>query len=657
MSQPRTTPPTKNPPEQFHAVSHVTVRGILIGCVLCAIIAIGAPYGRQLIKGTSLALTSATPAAFFLFFVLLLTLHLVLGWCRRSWALERGELITIFIMMMVASAIPTKGVIGLLLPMITGTFYYATPENDWANQIHPLLPDWILVADPQAVKEFYEGASSAGGIPWEHWLLPLGAWLLLYGSLYLAVTCISVILRRQWVQHERLIYPLMQVPLAMMKDDPQGRLAKPFFRSWTMWLGFAIPVVFMSSFALHNYFPWFPQVVLTVPVEIFRDSISLTIGINFLMLGLSYFINANIAFSLWFFYLLHQLQEGLMLYLGLLNVQAELGWWTEPVMGHQMMGALIVLVLSGLWVGRTHFKRVLHKAWNRDAPIDDSDEIMSYRAAVCGAVIGMAGMWIWLWQTGIPARIVPVFLFSGLVIFIGLARVISETGLPIFKANMIPAGFAVSNVGVPALGLKGMVATGYTMVWCGDLLVIMMAPLANGLRLSGELKSGQRRLALAVVLAMVIALVLSAWFTIYLAYRYGSMNLLISEHYATEPSRFALQKINNPTGPSLRGYLWMAGGGLVMGLLQIARQQLLWWPFHPLGFLVSHGRVMDGIWFTIFLSWIFKVVVLKFGGGGGYRRTLPFFFGLALGHIVISGIWLVIDGFTGMVGNRIPLYQ
>ena len=655
MSSPRTTPAPEHPP-QLDAAAHVTVRGILIGCLLCAIISIGAPYGRQLIKGTSLALTSATPAAFFLFFLLLLTLYLALGWCRRSWALQRGELITIFFMMMVASAIPTKGVNGLLLPMITGTFYYATPENDWANQIHPLLPHWILVADPQTVKEFYEGASSRGGIPWAHWLPPLGAWLLLYGSLYLAVTSISVILRRQWVQHERLIYPLMQVPLAMMAEDPQGRLLKPFFRSWTMWIGFAIPVVFMSFFALHNYFPWFPQIVLSAPVDIFRQSISLTFGINFLMLGFGYFINTNIAFSLWFFYLLHQMQEGLLLYYGLHSTQAELGWWTEPGMGHQMMGALIVLVVSGLWVGRLHFKRVLRKAWCKDAPVDDSDEIMSYRAAVCGAGLGIAGMSIWLWRTGIPAWIVPVFLFAGLVIFIGLARVISETGLPIFKANMIPAGFAVSNVGVPALGLKGMVATGYTMVWCGDLLVFMMAPLANGLRLSSELKSGQRRLAWAVVLAMVIALVLSAWFTIYLAYRYGSMNLLISEHYATEPSRFALEKIVNPTGPSLGGYLWMTGGGLIMGLLLVARQQFLWWPFHPLGFLVSHGRVMDGIWSTIFLAWLLKMVVLKYGGVGLYRRTQPFFLGLALGHIAIGGIWLVIDGFTGMVGNRIPLY-
>ena len=120
-------PSSSADPGEISAPSGVTIRSILIGCVLCVVIAIGAPYGRQLIQGTSMALTSATPIAFFLFFVLLMTLHLGLGLCRREWALQRGELIVIFFMMMVASAIPTKGVNGLLLPMITGTFYYATP--------------------------------------------------------------------------------------------------------------------------------------------------------------------------------------------------------------------------------------------------------------------------------------------------------------------------------------------------------------------------------------------------------------------------------------------------------------------------------------------------------------------------------------------------
>jgi len=220
--------------------------------LLCAIIAVGAPYARQIVKGTALALTSATPVAFFLLFVLLLTLHLLLGRCRRKWAFTRGELITIFTMMTVAAAIPTKGVVSMLLPIITGFLYYASPENQWAVQVHPLLPRWILVDDAQAVTDFYEGGTT---IPWAHWLPPLAAWFAFYVALYLTLLCISAILRRQWVDYERLAYPLAQAPLAMIDEGTEDRLLKPFFRNWVMWIGFSIPFLLTSLGALHHYFP------------------------------------------------------------------------------------------------------------------------------------------------------------------------------------------------------------------------------------------------------------------------------------------------------------------------------------------------------------------------------------------------------------------
>ena len=331
-----------------------------------------------------------------------------------------------------------------------------------------------------------------------------------------------------------------------------------------------------------------------------------------------------------------------MVHLGMETAQAELGWWTEPGMGHQMMGALISLTLATLWTARAHLKNVWRKAYNADTSIDDTSEIMSYRSAILGAVIGLVIMWGWLWKTGIPFWLVAVFIVVGLTIFISLARIIAETGLPIIKPTMIPAGFVLSNIGTPALGIKGIIATGYTMVWCGDLLVFMMAPLAHGLRLSSDTQNN-RRLFGAIAAAMVITLVVSVWYTITLAYQHGSMNLLISDHYAMEPSRLAAEKLSNPTGPNITGYLRMGIGALFMGFLIVMRQQFLWWPFHPLGFVVSHGRVMDGIWFTIFLAWLVKSAILTYGGVRFYRTLQPFFLGLALGHIVVGGIWLVID--------------
>ena len=147
---------------------------MLTGGLLAALIAVGVPYGGMVVQGSRLGLSSATPAAFFLLFVLLMTVQVGLGAVRREWTFGRGELVTIFAMMAVATAIPTRGVVGMLLPMITGTFYYATPENQWAELIHPHLADWMVVADPEAIRGLLRGrgarcANSLGRLGWCLW--------------------------------------------------------------------------------------------------------------------------------------------------------------------------------------------------------------------------------------------------------------------------------------------------------------------------------------------------------------------------------------------------------------------------------------------------------------------------------------------------------
>ena len=633
----------------------ITLRSVLVGCLLCALIAVGVPYGGMIIQGTRLGLSSSTPAAFFLLFAVLLTVHLLLGLLKRRWAFQWGELVTIFFMMMVATAIPTRGVTGVLLPMITGPFYYATPENKWAELIHPHIARWMVVDDPQALKEFYEGSPGPVAIPWASWLPTLLCWLVFYMGLYLTIISLLVILRRQWADNERLPYPLVQVPLAMIDEGDGGQsLLGPFFRNRVMWYGFAIPFFLNSLNALHHYYP----AVASVNFERFPNFLSLRMGINFLILGLAYLINCTIAFSLWFFYLLHKLQEHVLYLMGMGSKEEVLGTWTDPVVGHQMMGALIVLVFYGLWISRSHIKNVFLKALRPDSPIDDSAEIMSYRSALLGSAFGMCTMGVWLYLSGIPAWIVPFFLFAALVIFIALARVVTEAGLSTVVPGMVPAGFVVSGIGVPLLGAKGMIAASLTLTWAGDLLVFMAAPLANGLRMSKEVTGNRRLLFWAIALAILISLSISTWFTLYLAYRYGGVNLHAQyfNSFANVSAKFAAQKLAQPTGPSLEGWLWIGAGGLIMSVLMFLRQKLAWWPFHPLGFAVSMGWIMDTIWFSIFLAWLFKVIILKYGGASVYQKSKPFFLGLALGQIVSGGIWLIIDGFTGTVGHRIRVY-
>ena len=86
------------------------LRALLVGALGCAAIGIGVPYCNMVLHGSRIASYFNTPAAIILFFVLVLFLNTVLGLLRRSWMLSRGELALIYIMWIVATAIPEWGV-------------------------------------------------------------------------------------------------------------------------------------------------------------------------------------------------------------------------------------------------------------------------------------------------------------------------------------------------------------------------------------------------------------------------------------------------------------------------------------------------------------------------------------------------------------------
>ena len=109
------------------------------------------------------------------------------------------------------------------MPYLRGAQYYATPENDWAVLFLEYVPDWMIVQDPDSVKRLYEG-NPAGlkGVPWGEPPILLG-WMPFVIALYLVMIALMVILRRQWMNNERLLYPLMQAPLAMVQQDRKRR--------------------------------------------------------------------------------------------------------------------------------------------------------------------------------------------------------------------------------------------------------------------------------------------------------------------------------------------------------------------------------------------------------------------------------------------------
>jgi len=425
-----------------------------------------------------------------------------------------------------------------------------------------------------------------------------------------------------------------------------------------MWMGFSIPLAVGSLNALHSYFHFLPRVNLVSTLPIFRRTATLILRVSFPMIGFSYFINLDIAFGLWVFNLLAKIQEGAFNVLGITSTE-KLGIYsipTSPILAHQKMGAMIVLVLFGLWVGRGHPKEVLRKTLGDAPDVDDSGEILSYRAAFLCLVGGLVFCGLWLWASGLPPLIVLLFLSAALVLFVGVTRIVAEAGVAAARAPMAAPDFVVSGIGCPALSPVGLTTLAFAYIWAADIRTFVMASCANGLKLGESITSRSKRpLFWAMGVSIVVSLIGSVWIILKLSYTYGGINLnpWFFHGGALAPFNYIASKFNSPTLVHWGGWLSTGIGAGLMGLLMLARQHFLWWPLHPLGFPIGGIWVVDEISFSIFLAWLIKAVVLKYGGPRLYRRTRPFFLGLILGQYTTAGIWLVIDFFTGMTDNAI----
>ena len=637
----------------------VTAKALVTGSILAFLIGAGVPASNIVINGSLMAHNFSTPAALFLFLILVLFVNSLLGRFVKPLALGRQELAVVYVMAMLATSIPTVGFVENLLPILAGLYYYATPENDWETLIHPHVPEWLAPQDALAVRYFYEGLPAGASVPWGAWVEPLIYWCLFMCSMYWVFICAMVILRRQWVENEKLIYPLVQLPLGMIADDSRGSLIKPFFRNWAMWAGFAIPFAIGCINGLHSYYEFLPKVVQFTDMRLFRETTYLRIDLNLALLGFAYLINRDMALGFWLFFLLTTLQKGLFGVLGIYSSEnlSRFANNVGPYLAHQAMGAMIVLVLAFLWMSRGHLRAVYRKAVSGQGA-HDSGEVLSYRTACLGLLGGLLFVCGWLWRSGFPIWVIPVFLFALLVIFLAVTRAVVEGGVSFIRSPLTPADFVISGLGTPALGASGLIGVAFTYVWAANIRIFFLACFANALRVVEEIQGSRRRVIWAVALAVVIALASSIWAVMELSYIHGGINLHRFWFIFVPQTAFGYiaPKFATPVPANVGGWGFTGLGAALMLVLTWCRYRFVWWPVHPLGFATGTFHIMNWVWFSVFLAWLLKSMILRYSGASGYHRTRPFFLGLILGHTSVAGVWLIVDYFTGMNGNVVGFF-
>ena len=141
-------------------------------------------------------------------------------------------------------------------------------DRKWLGEIHPSgYTQMGCTGRKQGGLLVFRKLAAGVDLPWDIWIVPLFWWgTLVVATLTLCIALISIF-RKQWVEKERLNFPLVDVPLLMMECSEDGRKLPAFMRNKLFWIGFGL-AVFKIAWNIPGYFnyqwPNFPPIRLSL---------------------------------------------------------------------------------------------------------------------------------------------------------------------------------------------------------------------------------------------------------------------------------------------------------------------------------------------------------------------------------------------------------
>ena len=597
---------------------------------------------------------SGHPVTISLFFNVIFSLFVVIGvnqllqrFLPRI-ALVQSELVIVYLMLSIASGITGHDMLEILVPMLGHAFRFATPENEWQQLFLPFLPEWLTVSDSRLLQGYYEG-----DLPLYTfdtllgWATPVLWWTAFISVLVFGMLCINIIIRKQWIEYEKLSYPIIHLPLHLTETRHNR-----FFKNKLMWLGFGVAGGLAIWNGIHFLFPFLPELpTRNRSYQIFTESPWNAMGrIPFSLypfaIGLGFFIPLDLSFSCWFFFWYWRCLRVVGAMFGFRSLPGF------PYMNEQASGGYLALCVLALWASRRHLLQIGGMLFSQNRSQDGRDEPISYRVTVFGLITVMISLVIFCYYGGANIGVMLAFFVIYYMISIAITRMRAELGTPVHDLHYSgPDQILTRVVGTRRLGRDNLVM--FSMFWFINRAYRShpMPHQLEGFKIMDRTNMTMRRIIFAFMLATVLGALSGFWALIDRGYRLGMEVQAASPSlsaFGIEPYRRLSGWLQSPTDTLIPESGFMGFGFLMTTMLMLFRMRFVWWPFHPAGFAISTSWGMNVTWGCLFMSWLLKWLILQYGGLMRYRKIAPFFLGLILGEFTVGSIWTIIGIVAGM---------
>lgn len=591
--------------------------------------------------------------------------------------LNRAELVCIFAALMVTSGIGTFGLVDQLVPVVTAPHNpeWNTPQTGWDESLLPHLNSKLYITDTKLIRAYREGIAHQPGqyesfdkhvavyidtikkIPWYAWVGPLSFWAVFIFGCYGMFYCLAYIVLPYWADKEKLAFPLAKLPEALLPDENAPGRLPPIMRSPLFWVGFALSflVLNFNGAANADLIP-LNGIPLGIDRASFRalvaNSVFAGLGgskglcmlVFFTAIGIGFLLPLNISFSMWFYFLVGR---------GLLLVMVWMGYgqnyndfpdewlWTQHPSSAMGAGGFLLFSAVILYRCVREYFRLCF-----DLPKQRRLRVLF---PLIGLAISTGIITMFISLNNVPLIWAMLFTLFIALFTLGVMRMTAEGGVFWYQIHasffhffkMAQLGkIATTKIIAPLMPIYGVLFL--------DVKTFMAPNLANAAKMHDDTGGSRLKFHITVILSVIVSVFAGLFTSITIAYNFGAQTM--SNWFYTSYPKLIAEKAAQATTmtPELDTSLigWWVFGAAWTGLSLFVRQTLFWFP-HPLGFVMLVNPLMNRMWFSFFIGWVIKKIVITYGGKQTFDIVRKPMIGLILGELIAVLIWIII----GIIDN------
>ena len=557
------------------------------------------------------------------------------------YAFTERELITLYAMHTVLSAICAEWLM-VIQPYIYSFAMFKDGDTRIDRFITPYAHPWFFMPPEMASKleDFRNGGRNftyfLTKLPL--WLPFIASWTVLVSLVGGAMLCINSLMRDQWNNREKLAFPIIQVPMEIVRigGGTSKIIRSPYFRA-----SFLMMLCIDLLNGAHFFYPNLPYINLRFIGDLQQyfpspplNAIGWTpIGIFPYMAVIGFFMPTDLLFSCLFFYFFRKFTQIFTYAIGYTESAGTFGGGGlvpgPPYFSEQSWGAFIGLFFAAAMVARPYLREVWRNIRKNERP----ENQVPPRWAFFGLLFCLVGLCVIGFIIGIPLWMMMFSVFLFLIFSVALTRLRAQLGAPSHEmAFMGPNQVLVDLAGTGTLSTAGISRMVTTLLFFNRIHRTHPMPhQLEAMKMGETAKINQRSLFVLIALAMVLGSVLGHSLYIYRGYRFAAPRSW-GESTGTVSS---LLERYRPTNPVALLFI-VLGFAMVLGL-DFIRFRFPGFPLHPAGYALAMNFGLDYFWFGLLIVWLVKLFIERYYGLKGHSKLHEIACGIIFAEFLCEG--------------------